>query len=118
MDNGIVARKGGDQVMGIRRTEDELRAWCWEKNQQCRDARFSHWLSVSKDKDTVALSCKSRVGSDALDVIKVLSGWRPDFFGWDKDRLDSEFRILRHIARMGMPESEWEARFARKLAGV
>lgn len=118
MDNGIVTRKGTDHTTSVRRTEDELRSWCWEKNQQCRDVRFSHWLYVNRDKDTGSVTCKSRVGSDALDVIKLLGGWRPDFFGWDKDRLDSEFRILRHIARMGMPESEWEARFARKLIGA
>ena len=96
-----------------RRTEEELRAWCWEKNLKCRDAKFPHWLYVSKDKDTGALACKSRSGSDALDVINLLNGWYPDFKGWDDDRLESEFRILRHIARMGMPESEWPMRSRR-----
>lgn len=118
MVSPITARKDADPIIGIRRTEDELRAWCWEKNQQCRDARFAHWLYVNRDKETGAMTCKSRVGSDALDVIKLLNGWRPDFFNWAADRLDSEFRILRHIARMGMPESEWEMRFARKLIGA
>lgn len=118
MTNAIKARAVSDPIIGTRRTEDELRAWCWEKNQQCREARFSHWLYVNRDKETGALTCKSRVGSDALDVIKLMNGWRPDFFNWAADRLESEFRILRHIARMGMPESEWEARFARKLIGA
>lgn len=96
-----------------RRSEEEMRAWCWEKNVQARDAKWPHWLYVSRDKDTGTLACKARSGSDATDVINVLNGWYPDFKGWDQDRLDSEFRILRHIARMGMPESEWPARSRR-----
>ena len=118
MTNVFKARAGADPMMGIRRTEDELRAWCWESNQRAMERKFSRWLSVNRDKDSGALACVSRAGADALDVIKVLSGWRPDFINWDKERLDSEFRLLRHIARMGMPEGEWEARFASKLIGV
>jgi len=87
-------------------SEEALREWCWDRNCQARNASWPHWLYVSRDKDTGAVSTKARTGSDALDVIKVLNGWKPDFQGWAQDRLDREFRILRHLARMGMPESE------------
>ena len=97
----------------VHRTEEDMRAWCWAKNQQCREARFPHWLYVSRDKEAGVMICKTRTGSDATDVIKVLNGWYPDFKGWDQDRLDSEFRIIRHIARMGMPEGEWPMRSRR-----
>lgn len=98
--------------------EDELREWCWGWNQRCREAGWAHWLHVSRDKETGSVSCKSRTGSDALDVIKTLNGWSPDFRGWAADRLDSEHRILRHVARMGMPQQEWEMRFARRVGGM
>jgi hypothetical protein len=99
-------------------TEEDLRAWCWQTNQRCRAAKFAYWIHVSRDKETGVVSTKARNGSDALDVIKVLNGWYPDFINWEQDRLDSEFRILRHVARMGMPESEWKDRFERKLLGA
>lgn len=108
-----LARRDHDQP-AVRNSEEFLRAWCWEKNQQAASYNFAHWLHVRKDKDTGALSCKARTGADALDVIKVMSGWYPDFMNWDHERLDSEFRILRHIARMGMPQEEFE----RLLPGI
>ncbi len=92
---------------------DAMRDWCWQRNQQARDAGWAHWLYVSEDKETGAHSIKSRNGSDALDVIKLIRGWYPDFMNWEPERLASEFRILRHIARMGMPEAFYQPiRFA------
>lgn len=94
-------------------TPEALRQWCWAKNQQARDANWPFWISVVTDKETGAISTRSRQGSDALDVIKTIRGWYPDFMNWDADRLASEFRILRHIARMGMPEEKFQTiRFA------
>ena len=107
--------KRSDDAPIIHQSEERLREWCWKKNQDCMNAKFPHWLYVSRDKDTNRAICKARSGSDALDVLKLLDGWYPDFKGWDQDRLDSEFRILRHAARMGMPESEWPSR-SRRIA--
>lgn len=118
MVSPITQRKEAEPIGGYRRTEEELREWCWEKNQQCREAKYAHWLYVNRDKDSGALICRAKSGADALDVIQVLNGWYPDYKGWDAERLESEFRILRHCARMGMPEHEWETRFARKVNGV
>lgn len=92
---------------------EAMRDWCWDRNVQARDAGWLHWVYVSQDKETGAHSIKSRNGSDAGDVIKVVRGWYPDFKGWDDERLASEFRILRHIARYGMPEDKFQSiRFA------
>lgn len=110
--NNPLGKRSEDTAIG-HQSEESLRAWCWEKNVKCREAKFPHWLYVSKDKDTGVMVCKARSGADATDIIKVLNGWYPDFVNWDEDRLESEFRILRHIARMGMPESEWPARSRR-----
>lgn len=115
MINALKAKAAVDAVIGTGRTEEELRAWCWGWNERCREARWPYWLYVSRDKETGSLSCKSRSGSDALDVINVLNGWKPDFMNWSGDNLDSEFRILRHMARMGMPEDCWESRFSRRV---
>ena len=87
---------------------DDMRKWCWDRNQQARDAGWAQWLYVSKDKETGAHSIKTRTGADAMDVVKVIRGWYPDFMNWDDERLASEFRILRHIARMGMPEGFYQ----------
>ncbi len=114
MDNNIVARKVSETSTGYRRSEEEMREWCWEKNRTARQAGWPHWLYVSRDRETGTLSCKSRSGSDASDVIKVINGWYPDFINWSEDRLAEEHRILRHIARMGMPEEEWKTRYNRK----
>lgn len=103
----VVATGGGNY------SPETLRDWCWAKNQQARDANWPFWISVVTDKDTGAVTTRSRQGSDALDVIKTIRGWYPDFMNWDADRLASEFRILRHIARMGMPEEKFQTiRFA------
>lgn len=92
---------------------DHMRDWCWEKNHQARDAGWVHWIYVSQDKETGVHSIKARNGADAQDVIDVIRGGYPDFQGWNDERLASEFRILRHIARMGMPESQFHSiRFA------
>lgn len=117
MTNALKARASAEPISIVRRSEEEMREWCWEKNQQCREAKFAHWLSVSKDKESGSFICRARSGADAMDVIDLLNGKRPDYVGWDEERLDNEFRILRHIARMGMPETEWQTRFARKLGG-
>ena len=94
--------------------EDEMREWCWERNQRARDAKWQHWLYVSHDKEAGTSSIKSRNGSDAADVIKVIRGGLPDFVNWDAERLVSEFRILRHMARMGMHEAHYATiRFAK-----
>jgi hypothetical protein len=104
-----IARGTDDRSVG-RNSEEFLREWCWDKNQQARQVHWAHWLYVSHDKDTGIVTTRSRTGSDALDVIKVLNGWYPDFMNWDEDRLDSEFRIIRFMARMGMPQSEYDRR--------
>ncbi|MXO72885.1 hypothetical protein [Alteraurantiacibacter buctensis] len=99
----VVTRQGADGpafFSGI----DHMRVWCAERNRKARTADWPHWLYVSEDKETHALTIKSRKGSDALDVWKVISGWYPDFEGWDAERLASEFRILRHIAKMGLDD--------------
>lgn len=83
---------------------EEMREWCWDRNVMARDAGSQRWLYVSQDKDTGLHSIKARNGADAADVIAVVRGWYPDFKGWETDRLESEFRILRHMARMGMTE--------------
>ena len=111
MNNPLAKRD--TETAAVRNSEEDLRAWCWSKNEQCRNARFPHWLYVSRDRETNILTCKTRTGADALDVLKVLDGWYHDFKGWDQDRLDSEFRILRHMARMGMTEEKFASiRFA------
>ena len=108
----VVTKQGADGpafFTGI----DHMRAWCMERNKTARDAGWPLWLHVSEDKETKALSIKSRHGSDALDVLKVIRGWYPDFEGWDADRLASEFRILRHVAKMGMDDEAFaKCRFA------
>ena len=105
------------ETSGIQHSEEYLRAWCWGWNERCREARWAYWLYVSRDAETGSLSCKSRSGADALDVINVLNGWKPDFVNWNGEDLLSEFRILRHMARMGMPEDCWQSRFSR-IVGV
>lgn len=113
MANLILRRAAEATPTGSGYTEEQLRDWCWAKNQQARDANWPFWISVTKDKETGAIATRSRQGSDALDVIKTIRGWYPDFQNWDADRLASEFRILRHIARMGMPEEKFQTiRFA------
>ena len=114
MANQITTRVSAEPVTGYRRSEEEMREWCWDKNKTARQVGWPHWLYVSRDKETGTLSCKSRSGSDATDVIKVLNGWYPDFVNWTEERLAEEHRILRHIARMGMPEEEWKVRSNRK----
>lgn len=118
MANQIISRVGSESASGGWRTEEDLRAWCWEANKKARQANWPHWLYVSRDKETGSLSCNSRSGADATDVIKVLNGWYPDFINWSEERLKDEFRILRHMARMGMPEEEWESRFSRRAVGA
>lgn len=96
-----------------RRTIDEMREWCWGWNKRAREAGWANWLYVSEDKETNTNAVKVRTGGDALDVIGVINGGYPDFYKWDAERLASEFRILRYMARMGMPESD----FARLKLG-
>lgn len=96
-------------------TEESMREWCWSKNQECRAVSYPHWVYVHRDPDSRILMCKTRSGSDALDIINLLNGRQPDFKGWDQERLDKEARILAHMARMGMTEEEWQLR-SRRLA--
>lgn len=114
MANQITSRVVAESSTSYRRSEEEMREWCWEKNKTARQANWPHWLYVSRDKETGTLSCKSRSGADASDVIKTLNGWYPDFINWSDERLAEENRILKHIARMGMPEAEWNQRMGRK----
>lgn len=107
-----IARRGEDQPVS-RLSEETLRNWCWEQNKRAKEAGWMHWLYVSKDKETGAMVTKARVGSDAKDVLKVIEGWYPDFINWSADRLDAEFRILRYMARMGMPQVEFDKRISR-----
>lgn len=100
-----LAKRETDQATG-RNSEAFLREWCWKRNLQAKEGKWPHWIYVSRDKETGTLTCKARTGADAMDVIKVLRGWKPDFRGWDQERLDAEFRILRHMGRMGMPDEE------------
>jgi hypothetical protein len=99
---------------------DGMREWCWKWNEQTKEARWANWLYVSEDKENNTRVIKVRTGGDAVDVLKLIDGWYPDFYGWEPERLASEFRILRHIARMGMPEDKFQTiRFAyppRQLA--
>ena len=117
MANQIISRVSSEAANGYLHSEEEMRDWCWQSNKRSRQAGWPHWLYVSRDKETGTLSCKSRSGSDATDVIKVLNGWYPDFINWSEERLAEEHRILRHIARMGMPEEEWKVRSSRKQPG-
>ena len=103
-----IARRGEDQPIG-RLSEETLRNWCWEQNKRAKEAGWLHWLYVSKDKGTGAMVTKARGGSDAKDVLKVIEGWYPDFINWSADRLDAEFRILRMMVRMGMPQAAFES---------
>lgn len=110
-----VVTKGGAEGPAFFSSMDDMRYWCAQKNRTARDAGWPHWVYVSEDKDTKALSIKSRTGSDALDVLKVIRGWYPDFEGWDEERLASEFRILRHMAKMGLDdEGVAKCRFANQ----
>jgi len=116
MTNPLAARRaekgdvGGARPFG---SVEDMREWCWDKNLKARDAGWQHWLYVSQDKETQVHSIRSRNGADAADVIAVVRGWYPDFKGWDAERLASEFRILRHMARMGMTEEKFASiRFA------
>lgn len=116
MTNPLAARRaekgdvGGARPFG---SVEDMREWCWDKNLKARDAGWNHWLYVSEDKDSETRTIKARTGSDAADVVAVIRGWYPDFKGWDAERLASEFRILRHMARMGMTEEKFASiRFA------
>ena len=93
-------------VTAPRWSQEEMRTWCGKHNRTALDLNSSRWLYVSKDQATESNSIKVRTGADALDVTKLLDGWYPDFIGWEPDRLDREFRILRQMLRMGMPEEE------------
>lgn len=115
MTNALRNKADSQTNAAGRNGEEFLREWCWNWNQRCREVKFAKWHYVQRDKDSGSLTCRSKDGADALDVIKILNGWQPDFKGWDQDRLDSEFRILRHVARMGIPETEWANRFEKKL---
>lgn len=106
------------EISGSHRTEEELRAWCWEKNQQCRDAKYSHWIYVHRDRTSGTMECRTKTGADALDVIAILNGRKPAYVGWDTEKLESEYRILRYCARMGMPEDHWNERFSHRTIGV
>lgn len=110
-----IARRTEEQPT-VRNSEEFLRNWCWERNKQAMQANWLHWLYVSRDKETGALTTKARVGSDANDILKVLDGWYPDFMNWEPERLDAEFRILRHIAKMGMPQEWFERNQLPRLA--
>lgn len=114
MHNPLAVRRAEVTTTGgASYTAEALRDWCWAKNQQARDANWPFWISVMTDKDAGTITTRARQGSDALDVIKTIRGWYPDFINWEPDRLASEFRILRHIARMGMPEEKFQTiRFA------
>lgn len=101
---------------GGRNSEEFLRNWCWDRNQQAMNAGWLHWLHVSRDKETGALTTKARHGADAKDIWKILDGWYPDFMNWSEERLDSEFRILRHIAKMGMPQEWFDRQASPRLA--
>lgn len=94
-------------------SEETLREFCWKQNKRAAQAGWLFWIYVSKDKETDTMVTKSREGADALDVIKVLKGWYPDFINWDAERLADEFRILRYMARMGMPQVEFDKRISR-----
>lgn len=97
------------QVPEARRwAQDEMRQWCWDRNQQAMAAGWPHWLYVSQDKETGVNSIKSRNGSDARDIMKTMHGWYPDFMEWPSERLASEFRILRFMVRMGMTEDTFK----------
>lgn len=98
---------------------DAMRDWCWERNCRARDIGWARWLYVRQDKETGAASIQERTGADAMDVVKVVRGWYPDFMNWPADKLESEFRILRHMARMGMSEEKYQSiRFARLPHGT
>lgn len=90
-----------------------MREWCWERNRKAKECGALRWMFVSEDKDTHTNSIKTRVGSDARWIIETIQGGYPDFWEWDHDRLASEFRIRRHMAKMGMSEeAATKARFA------
>ena len=95
-------------VAAVKWPLEDMRAWCGRHNQTAFDMKFSRWLYVSQDKETGTNSIKVREGADALDVTKLMDGWYPDFMGWEPERLDREFRILRKMLRMGMPEEEYQ----------
>lgn len=111
----LITRRTAEAVTtgGKTFSEEHLRDWCWAKNKQAKEAGWAFWISISKDKETGSVTTKSRQGSDALDVIRLIEGWYPNHLNWDADSLASEFRILRHIARYGMPEEAFQSiRFA------
>ena len=86
--------------------EDWLRAKCWKQNQWARSIGFERWWHVRTiDRDgEKTLVVEGKDGDEAARIRKLFDGWYPDYMNWPADKLESEFRILRHIARMGMPE--------------
>jgi hypothetical protein len=70
--------------------------------------KWHKWIYVSQDQETDTNAIKERLGADAKDIWKLMDGWYPDYIGWDDERLDREFRILRKMLRMGMPEHEYQ----------
>lgn len=92
-------------------TEDGLRERCWEMNQKMRRIGLDRWYMVSQNNEIPVI--EPRDGAIADRVWQVLNGWYPDYHGWPEAKLASEYRISKHIARMGMPEDQFkQARLA------
>lgn len=91
---------------------ESLRAWCWDKNQWAKNIDMDRWYFVAtKDGRN---SVESREGLTASTIWKILAGWKPDYAGWPQEKLTSEYRIHRALARQGMPQQAFDQ---ARLAG-
>ncbi len=89
---------------------DNLREECWKHNQWAKRIGFDRWWTLRKiqhdGEETWVID--PRDGDEALRIRALLDGWYPDYVNWPADKLAGEFRILRHVARMGMPQALFE----------
>lgn len=108
MANPLTVINGGGGAI-IVRSEDELREWCAQKNEWASRIGFERWYFVSHDKETGARRVEAKDGHTASSVVKILSGWYPDYDGWTREKLAKEYGLLKFLARQGMPEHDFAA---------
>ncbi len=88
---------------GPKMTVADLHRFCVDANASAEKFDMDRWYYVTKNKDTGVSDVRALDGDQAIRVRRAGAGWKPDYHGWDAERLEGEGRLLRWFFKQGGP---------------
>lgn len=90
--------------------EDDMRRWCSERNERCRQIGWNRWYWVRRVRqgETTRFQIEAYDGGDGEEVWKFRRGKLEPYMNWSEERTSQLHHRLRWIIRQGMTQSEYD----------